>query len=222
MAALKGLIIKDFQTIKSYKTTILFMIVLFTIGGFLNDDIITFIPVTMPLCFEMLAMSGFSFDNLSNSDTYIRTLPVNKKDIVKARYIYILLFTLFGSLFGLICTILVQLLKTKNIGTEILISDLSITSGAFVGIMFVQIFQIPIMYKFGAEKGRIIQLVMIIVLMLGISLATTAIMKIWGISLDNLAVMLKDYLIAVLGIMVILLYILSFVISRRIYERKEI
>ena len=198
------------------------MIVLFTIGGFLNDDIITFIPVTMPLCFEMLAMSGFSFDNLSNSDTYIRTLPVNKKDIVKARYIYILLFTLFGSLFGLICTILVQLLKTKNIGTEILISDLSITSGAFVGIMFVQIFQIPIMYKFGAEKGRIIQLVMIIVLMLGISLATTAIMKIWGISLDNLAVMLKDYLIAVLGIMVILLYILSFVISRRIYERKEI
>ncbi len=222
MAALKGLIIKDFQTIKSYKTTILFMIVLFTIGGFLNDDIITFIPVTMPLCFEMLAMSGFSFDNLSNSDTYIRTLPVDKKDIVKARYIYILLFTLFGSLFGLICTILVQLLKTKNIGTEILISDLSITSGAFVGIMFVQIFQIPIMYKFGAEKGRIIQLVMIIVLMLGISLATTAIMKIWGISLDNLAVMLKDYLIAVLGIMVILLYILSFVISRRIYERKEI
>ena len=171
------------------------MIVLFTIGGFLNDDIITFIPVTMPLCFEMLAMSGFSFDNLSNSDTYIRTLPVDKKDIVKARYIYILLFTLFGSLFGLICTILVQLLKTKNIGT---------------------------MYKFGAEKGRIIQLVMIIVLMLGISLATTAIMKIWGISLDNLAVMLKDYLIAVLGIMVILLYILSFVISRRIYERKEI
>lgn len=78
------------------------------------------------------------------------------------------------------------------------------------------------MYKFGAEKGRIIQLIMIIFLMLGVSLITTTLMKIFNISLDTFIIMLKNYLIAILGISVIMLYILSFVISCKIYERKEI
>ena len=88
--------------------------------------------------------------------------------------------------------------------------------------MLLQAVQIPIMYKFGTEKGRIIQLVMIVALMMGISLITTTLMKFFGISLDNFVVMLKDYLIAILGIVVIILYILSFAISCKIYEKKEI
>ena len=222
MNIIKGLILKDFQTIKSYKFTILFMMILLVIGGFLNYDIITFIPITMPLCFGMLGISSFSYDNLAKADKYLLTFPINKKDMVKARYIYILLFTLFGSLFGFICTILVQLVNVGNIDTEILLNDLSITFGALCGIIFLQIFQIPIMYKFGAEKGRIIQLIMIIFLMLGVSLITTTLMKIFNISLDTFIIMLKNYLIAILGISVIILYILSFVISCKIYERKEI
>ena len=223
MHIIKGLILKDFQALKSYKSTVLFMIILFVGGGFLNDDIINFIPVTLPICFEMLGISSFSYDNLAKSDKYILTFPVNKKDMVKARYIYILLFTLFGSIFGLICTIAVKMIKAGGIiNIEILKNELAIALGGLLGIIFLQTFQIPIMYKFGAEKGRIIQLIMIIALMLGISVITTLFMRIFEISLESFSVMLTDYLIAIIAVAVIFIYVLSYILSCKIYEKKEI
>ena len=216
MNTVKGLIVKDFQTLKSYKSTVIAMIVIFMGSAFLNDEMSSFFPIFMPLCFGMIAISSFSYDSLAKTDRYLLTFPVNRKDMVKARYIYILLFTLFGSLLGLVFSILIQCIKTGNIiDKEILSNTLAIIIGSLLAIMFLQVFQIPIMYRFGAEKGRIIQ-------MLGISLIITTLMKFFNISLDILFIMLKDYLIAILGISVIILYILSFAISCRIYEKKEI
>lgn len=223
MSAIKGLIVKDFQTIKSYKTTILFIIILFIVCSFLNNDLINFLPIFMPLCFGMIAISSFSYDNLAKTDRYMLTFPITKKDIVKARYIYILLFTLFGSLLGLVLSILIQCIKAGDmIDKEILSNTLVTIFGSLSAMMFLQTFQIPIMYKFGAEKGRIIQMIMIVALMIGISLIVTILMKFFNISLDSFIIMLKNYLIAILGISVIVLYILSFVISYKIYDKKEI
>ena len=223
MNIIKGLIIKDFQTIKSYKMTILFMIILLMISGFLNNEIFTFLPITIPLCFEMLGISSFNYDNLANADKYLLTFPIDKKDIVKARYIYILIFTLLGSLLGFIFTFLVHGINTSNfLDKEFLNNILAIIIGSLISMIFLQAFQIPIMYKFGAEKGRIIQLITIVALMIGVSLIVTSLMNIFNVSLDNFVIMLKDYLIAILGIIVLIFYILSFIISCKIYEKKEI
>lgn len=223
MNAIKGLIIKDFQTIKSYKSTILFMIVIFVICAYINNKATNFIPIFMPLCFGMLGISSFSYDNLAKSDKYLLTFPINKKDIVKARYIYILIFTLLGTLLGLILTLITQWIKTSEIlNKEFLNNTLAIIKGSSSAIILLQVFQIPIMYKFGAEKGRIIQMIIIIALMLGISLITTTLMNFFKISLNNFIIILKDYLITILGIAVILLYIISYKISCKIYEKKEI
>ena len=223
MNIIKGLIEKDFKTIKSYKSTILYMIIIFVISAFLNNNVTIFLPIFMPLCFGMLGISSFSYDNLAKADKYLLTFPLNKKDIVKARYIYILIVTLVGTLLGFILTLIVQGIKTSNMfDKDILGNTLATIFGSLSAIMFLQAFQIPIMYKFGAEKGRIIQMIMIVILMICISLITTTLMKLFGISLNNFVIMLKDYLIAILGITVIILYILSFVISCKIYDKKEI
>lgn len=223
MSAIKGLIIKDFQTIKSYKSTILFIIILFIVCAFLNNNFAIFLPVFMPLWFGMLGISSFSYDDLAKTDKYILTFPVNKKDVVKARYMYILIVTLIGTLLGFIFTLFSQEIQTPNIiNKEFLINTLASMVGSSVGVMFIQAFQIPIMYKFGSEKGRIIQMIMIVVFMIGVSVIATTLMKIFEISLDNLLIMLKDYLIAILGAIVIATYILSFAISCKIYDKKEI
>ena len=219
MNVIKGLIVKDFQTIKSYKTTVLYMITIFIVCAFINNEVINFLSVFMPLCFGMLGISSFSYDNLAKADKYLLTFPINKKDIVKARYIYILLSTLLGTLLGFVLTLIAQEVKTSNI---LIGSTVASIIGSLSAIMFLQAFQIPIMYKFGAEKGRIIQMTMTVVLMVGISLIATALMKFSNISLDSFIVILKNYLIAILGIVVVILYILSFKISCKIYEKKEI
>ena len=212
MNVLKGLVVKDFQTIKSYKSTVLFMIVIFIVCAFLNGDVTNFLPIFIPLCFEMLGISSFSYDNLANADKYLLTFPIDKKDIVKARYIYILMFTLLGTVLGFVLTLLVQRIKISNVpDKECLSNTLAIIIGSLIAMMFLQAFQISIMYKFGAEKGRIIQMIVIVVLMLG-----TTLMNFFEISLDNFVITIKDYLI------VMVVYILSFIISCKIYEKKEI
>ena len=214
MNAIKGLIVKDFQTIKSYKSTVIYMIVIFVVFAFLNNDLMSSLAIFMPLCFEMLGISSFSYDNLAKADKYVLTFPLNKKDIVKARYIYILIVTLLGAFLGF---------KTSNIvDKDFLGNTLAIIFGSLTAMILLQSFQIPIMYKFGAEKGRIIQMIMIVALMIGISLIVTILMTVFNVSLDSFIIMLKDYLIAILSIFVIMIYILSFVISCKIYERKEI
>ncbi len=223
MNTLKGLIVKDLQTIKSYKSTVIYMVIIFVVCAFFNKEVTSFLPIFMPLCFEMLGISSFSYDNLAKTDKYILTFPLTKKEIVKARYIYILIITLLGTLLGFVLTVITQGIKTSNMfDKEFLCNIVATIIGSLSAILFLQAFQIPIMYKFGAEKGRIIQMIMIVALMIGISLIVTTLMKFFNISLDNFIVMLKDYIIAILGVSVIILYTLSFAISCKIYEEKEI
>ena len=142
MHSIKGLIVKDYLTLKSYKSTILFMFIILIVGGILNDGITTFLPIFLPLFFEMLAISSFSYDNLAKSDKYLLTFPINKKQMVKARYIYIFLFTLAGSLMGLIFSMLFQIISLKGVvDLEVLGNNLTFIIGSFVGIMFLQSIQ---------------------------------------------------------------------------------
>ena len=187
------------------------------------NEIIGFLPVFIPLCFGTLGISSFSYDNLAKADKYLLTFPINKKDVVKARYIYILMVTLIGTLLGFVITLIAQEIKTSNIlNKEFLENTLASIIGSLFAIMFLQVFQIPIMYKFGAEKGRIIQMIMIVVLSIGTSLIVTTLMEFFNISVDSFIMMLKDYLIIVLGVSVTIMYILSFIISCKIYDKKEI
>lgn len=220
MNKIKGLIIKDLRNIKSYKSTILFFIVIFAITGFFNDTAVSFIPVSITMCFGMMAMASFSYDNLANSDRYILTFPLTRKDMVKARYLYTILMTIAGAVVGNILAIGFQFVKVGNFD-EILNCLLS-SLGSVFGIMILQMFQMPIMYKFGAEKGRLIQMIAIILVMLGISSVTAFLIKISPFSLEDFGNMLKQYGLAVIGMIVVILYFASYKISVGIFEKREI
>lgn len=215
MKEIIGLTIKDCMTLKSYMKTIIFMIILFSVCMYINGDITSFMPVYIPLFFGILAMSSFSYDNLSKSDKYLLTFPVSKKDVVKARYLYVLLLTFVGSVLGLLLTIFIALINNKvNFDLE---SVLSTLLGAVCGISIFQIFQIlqiPIMYKFGAEKGRMIQIILVVALMVIISVAITMVN---GFSLN----MFEKYGVIIGFVAIVLLYVLSYKISCKIYEKKE-
>lgn len=220
MNVLKGLIIKDLRNIKSYKSTILFFLVLSCITSFLQDNTISFISVFITICFGMMATASFSYDHLANADRYLLTLPVTRKDMVKARYLYIILMTVLGALIGSALSIIFQFVKTGDMGK--ILDYLSVSLGSVFGIMILQMFQVPILYKFGAEKGRLIQMVMIILVMFTVSGVTAFLIKISPFSLQNFENMLKQYGLALIGIVVIILYFVSYKISIRIFEKKEI
>ena len=220
MNVIKGLIIKDFFNLKSYIKILICIDIIYLVSSFLNDDLVTFVPVVFPLCFGMIGMSSFSYDSIAKSDEYILTFPTTKKDMVKARYLYILFLTIIGTIFGFMLCTIIQGIKEQTLAN---IGDiLSISIGAFCGMTMLQIFEIPIMYKFGAEKGRIIQMISIILLMLAISGITTFTMKVLSIPLESFLNMLQKYGLVIITIIMLLIYMISYKISLNIYNKKEI
>lgn len=220
MNILKGLMMKDLRNIKSYKSTILFFMIIFFMAGFLDNVEVSFIPVVFTLMFGMMAISSFSYDNLANSDCYVLTFPVTRKDMVKARYCYVLLVTIVGAIVGDFGAIVFQWIKMGNM--EQVFNCLLSMVGSLLGIMVLQMFQIPIMYKFGAEKGRLIQMIMFIFVTVVISAVTAFFMKVSPFSLEDLGNRLEHYGWFVLGMVVIGLYFVSYKISVGIFRRKEI
>lgn len=220
MNIIKGLIIKDFMNIKSYKSTMIYLIIIFLLFSVINNETSNFLPIMITLIFGMIGISSFSYDNFSKSDKYILSFPVSKKDVVKARYIYILFMTLIGAIIGPAIAILVQLLKNNTLDgvNEIIMT----TMGAILGMLVLQIVQIPIMYKFGAEKGRIIQMISIVFVMVLISGITAFIIKISPYTLEDFIVMLENYGGIVITIIIGILYYISYNISCKIYAKKEI
>lgn len=220
MNVLKGLIMKDLRNIKSYKSTVIFFMVIFFMAGFLDNIEVSFIPIVFTVMFGMMATSSFSYDNLANSDRYVLTFPVTRKDMVKARYCYVLFLTIVGAIVGNILAIVFQWIKIGNM-EQVWICLLS-TVGSLFGIMVLQMFQIPIMYKFGAEKGRLIQMILFILLTFIISAVTAFFIKVSPFSLEDLGNMLEHYGWFVIGVVVIGLYFVSYKISVGIFSRKEI
>lgn len=214
MNIIKGLIVKDLMNIKSYKNTMILLIIIFAIISFENKDASIFCPI-MSVIFGMIAINSFSYDSVSKADQYILSFA-SRKDVVKARYIYVFLLTTIGAIIGFVLSILFELFKTGVI-PEIEVRLLLTLPTAL--IMFViQSIQIPIMYKFGTEKGRIIQMISTIVIMLMISgIVGVLVKELSPYSLNDANIL---YTIGVPVILV--LYFISYKISYKIYSKQEI
>lgn len=218
MNIIKGLIIKDLMNIKSYKSTMIILIVIFAISSFINNETANFFPMMITIVFAMVGISSFSYDNVSKADKYILSFAT-KKEIVKARYIYILLLSIIGAIVGFFISIILQLFKVGNI-LELANISLTILT-AVLTMLVLQTIQIPSMYKFGAEKGRIVQMISTLTIIAVTSGAIVVLIR-WlpPYSLDSVKVLMKyGY---VIGIVVIsLLYFISYKISYKIYLKKE-
>ena len=93
---MKGLIRKDFCQWKNYaKQYALMLVVFFGIGIALKSPEYTaFMTLIIGLS---LTMSGFSTDEYYHWDVYACALPVDRKEIVAAKYATILLLAVFLS-----------------------------------------------------------------------------------------------------------------------------
>ena len=220
MNIFKGLITKELVFLKSYKKNLILFVILAAMLCFLNDSITSFMPVYIPLILGMIATNSFVYDSQANSERYLLSFPLNKKDIIRTKYIYILSFTVLGSILGIVFAIILQSIKDISL---LNIDDIVSTgAGALFGMMILQMFQIPILIKFGYEKGKFIQMIAIVLIMMIASILSVTAMKITSLSLNEVLDMLKQYGLYIIAIVTVLFYLLSYKISYNIYKKKEI
>ena len=222
---IKGLLKKDLYNLASYKTTLI-IVVLFCGIAIIGTDAIYWGSVVIGIIVGMISLSTFSYDEMSKSNKYILTLPVTRKEIVLEKYILAIGATILGGILGFIVTLLVgnvmNYLRPDNL-IDINIETLLATSvGGMFGISLIQSIQIPSIFKWGAEKGRIQMFIVLFVLVI-IGAIAGFLLKQAGLSVDieKLENILNNFGLVALILLSCLMYFISYKISYKIYKNKE-
>lgn len=223
MKTIKGLIVKDILNLSHYKISLLIVIMVLIGLGVSNKDTLTYMPIMLMTAIGMIGLSTFSYDEMSKADKYLLTFPTNKKEIVKAKYILIIGMIIIGAIISIIATYGINYIVYKQ--EPEIVSILTMVLGGVFGISLVECIQIPSVYKWGAEKGRIQMFVLIILIgaLIGgvIFLITNAGLSI-QFNANEILKFIKEFGIYILIAIIILMYFLSYKLSCKIYMKKEI
>lgn len=208
---MKGLLLKDFYvTLKSCKMYLIidavFIVMSFALNGIFNDS---FMFLMLPMLMSgMLTISLLNYDERFKWIKYSGTLPYSPAQIVSAKY-------LFGLMFQVITTIAVFIALCLWVnfmnGTSFPEAMISLI-GMFVFSLIIPSISMPLCYKFGTEKARIIFYVLLV--------ATTMLLV---KTADTFAHLINsDFFFVILIAVVVGIYALSWVISVGICKNREI
>ena len=222
---IKGLLKKDLYNLSTYKASLI-IVILFCGIAIIGTEAVTFGPMIICSIIGMISLSTFSYDEISKSNKYILTLPTSRKEIVKEKFILAIGSTILGGILGLLLTIIVinvmNYLRPENIINIDYESLIITTIGGMWGTALIQSIQIPSIYKWGAEKGRIqmfILLFVLIVIVLGIAFL---LMKAnFNINVEMIESFMNKYGLILLAFLMIIMYYISYRISYKIYKNKE-
>lgn len=155
---MKGLLLKDWYLICRHCRTYLMILVVFLGIGLFSPESIFFLyyPVLMA---GSIPVTLLSYDSMSRWESYSRTFPYSEGQLVAAKYLI--------SLFAVLATALVTVLAYGAIqgGTDWM-ALLSMGCMVLALGLLTPALMLPWVFKFGAEKGRIVFYVVLVPLML--------------------------------------------------------
>ena len=99
----------------------------------------------------VLPVSCFSFDETAKWDRFCRSLPLEPRDIVGARYLFTLLILLVLAACSSVCAVLFTLM---DLGSASLIENLASMLGSMGAGLFIVDFMLPLCYKLGPARAR--------------------------------------------------------------------
>ena len=222
MNVIKGLITKDILQWKSYKRTLIIFIIIFTLTSISGEGGIgNILAIMLTLGFGMFSMASFNYDETNKADRYILTLPLTKKEVVLSKYILVICSTVIGSIIGMILSYIITFTISKQMPN--IEEIISVGLGGILGIGLVEGIQIPCVYKWGAEKGRI-QMVIVTAIVGLLAGGIIFIGEKANIQLpaNNILNILNTFLPLIFIGLTIIIYYVSYRVTYKIYDKKEI
>lgn len=156
---MKSLVLKDLFNIGHNAKSMLFILVAFAAAFIPFSGVEGYIFECAILC-SMMIVTTFSFDDNSKWTRYAMIMPVSKKELVGGKFIVLAIFCAGGSLFGLVVGSIGGLITNKitldlvGIGELLFLDLISWVIALIFGSM-----SIPLVFKFGAERGRVLLVV---------------------------------------------------------------
>lgn len=157
---MKSLILKDLYNIGHNAKSMIFILLVLAFALIPSSGVEGYIIMSGILC-SMMIITTFSFDDQSKWLKYAMVMPVTKKDIVISKFIVLLIFSAFGAVTGLIIGAIGGTIAHKGFFSSIN-NMLSLLFTGAVSLVISEIagsMSIPLLFKFGAEKARMLMLV---------------------------------------------------------------
>lgn len=149
-----GLILKDILNLKKYmkQLGITLMVFIFIAINLKSPSYLIFMMI---LITSMMIVTSMAYDENTKWDKYALTMPITKKDLVKSKYVLLVIFALSGGIISLIIGFIIS--KLTGVGNY---EDMMLTSGG-VALASLVLFSIllPVIFKMGIEKARIIMMI---------------------------------------------------------------
>lgn len=208
---MKGLLLKDWYMMKKYMRSYFLLLVVFVAVSFADDSNMFFVYYPC-LISGMIPTSLLAYDERSKWDVYAGTLPCSRAQIVSAKY-------LVGALLlmaVMVLTAVVQAVHMLSVsrfewsGYLILLQMLLILGCISSSVTM------PFMFKYGVEKGRIAYYVMI-AMVCGGSVAASSVFRGAMAVGAGYGLPLALLTLAAMGV-----YALSWRLSIRFYEKREL
>lgn len=204
---MKALLMKDFYLmIKTCKMFFIMILVFFALGVFIPERSAIYLYAVILM--GMISHSLLAMEERDGSDKYYLICPVSKKQIVAEKYVF------SAIMIAVIITAIavIELIKKTNISTILFILSLA----AAMGLIFPSI-SMPIMFKYGYAKGKII------FMCLGglIGACGAFLINTESFFADSLALALNGFLPLILITCSVVIFALSCLLSIKLYENRE-
>ncbi len=204
---MKGLIRKDLYMIWNYGRSLLFVSAAFLAFSTMAED--NYFFVIYPVLFGgILPVTLISYEERDGWNSLCDTMPVSRRTVVNERYVMTLLC--FLALFLLTLAVQAAVLFPKGRGAE-LVQLICMLPG--VGLV-APAFMIPVTLRWGVEKGRIVYYIFIGVIV--------ALALIGANSMSGLSREISGLSMWILPLIAAAAFALSWLISVRIYEKREL
>lgn len=149
---MKGLLIKDFRVLAKQKKFLIVVLLLSVFLAFGSDDV-GFAGNYIMLILSTLTLTTISYDEMNGGMLFLLSLPANRKTYVKEKYIFAFLDILTAAALAMV------LGYAETVAKKIAF-NFGDTASGIMGMMLVMglmlAVAIPLDFKFGAEKGRLI------------------------------------------------------------------
>ena len=199
-----GLLLKDIYQMIRYCKIFLVIAALFTVLAFSGNGNLFFL-LFLGIIGGMLPMNLLAYDERDNWDIYANTLPYSRAQIVSVKY-------LIGLIIGAGLIILAAVLSVIMSDFRGLIWDLLLL--LLTLNLLVTALVLPLTFKFGVAKGRIFYYVLLGICF-AVSFALAELKKSMYIAFS------VDFTMSNMVIVVIAIYLLSWLLSVQFYKKRQ-
>lgn len=207
---MKGLLLKDFYLIKKYCWWLLAMVAMFVASATMaHDGYGSFFLAYSCVLTGMIPTTLLSYDEREKWSQYSATMPYSRGQLVSVKYIIGIIAVGYALLWSMILNIF-SMIDSGDFSLLSLISVATVIPGGLT----ISTISLPIQFKFGTEKGRMIYAVAI-----GFICALYVLLSKFGFMSTILAHPLSGAAIILISVAA---YSLSWVLSIKVYEKREI